>query len=160
MDDYIPIELPPAATLPEPAEVALPFRRPADYYASPGSDLRPLVPRGVPIGCGWASVVFVILLFVAGAFAPRSGALLGKLFGMIGDDITKHFTSDVTPVQKAEFAAEMKTLRAAAGEGKLKLEKTQSFLKLATDVDADEKVDHAETDKLIAALRDVNRSVK
>ncbi len=160
MNDFTPIEPPPAAPLTEPAAVALPFRRPADYYASPGSDLRPLVPRKVPIGCGWASVVFVILLFAAGAFAPRSGALLGKLFGMIGDDIVKHFSSDVTPVQKAAFAAEMNALRAAASEGKLKLDKTQSFLKLATDVDADEKVDHAEADKLIAALRDVNRSVK
>lgn len=160
MDDYTPIELPPATPPPMPAADTFPFRRPADYYASPGSDLRPLVPRGVPIGCGWASVVFVILLFAAGAFAPRSGALLGKLFGSIGDDVAKHFTSDVTPVQKAAFAAEMKTLRAAASQGKLKLDKTQSFLKLATDVDADDKVDHAEADKLIAALRDVNRSVK
>lgn len=160
MDEFTPIEPPPSAPLPEPAAAALPFRRPADYYAAPGHDLRPLLPRGVPIGCGWASVVFVILLFVAGAFAPRSGVLLGKLFGSIGDDIVKHFTSDVTPVQKAAFAAEMKTLRASAGEGKLKLDKTQSFLKLATDVDADDKVDHAEADKLIAALRDVNRSVK
>jgi hypothetical protein len=160
MDDFTPIEPPPAAPLPEPATVALPFRRPADYYAAPASDRRPLVPRGVPIGCGWASVVFVILLFAAGAFAPRSGALLDKLFGSIGDDIAKHFTGDVTPVQKAAFAAEMKTLRAAASDGKLKLDKTQSFLKLATDVDADDKVDHAEADKLIAALRDVNRSVK
>lgn len=160
MDDYIPTELPPAAPPPMPAVDTLPFRRPADYYAAPGSDLRPLVPRGLPIGCGWASVVFVILLFAAGSFAPRSGVLLGKLFGSIGDDIAKHFTSDVTPVQKAEFAAEMKTLRAAAGAGKLKLDKTQSFLKLATDVDGDDKVDHAEADKLIAALRDVNRSVK
>jgi hypothetical protein len=160
MDDFIPTEPPPAAPPQEPAAVALPFRRPADYYAAPGNDLRPLVPRGVPIGCGWASVVIVILLFVAGTFAPRSGALLGKLFGSIGDDIAKHFTSDVTASQRADFAAEMKTLRAAASEGKLKLDKTQSFLKLATDVDGDDKVDHAEADKLIAALRDVNRSVK
>ena len=41
----------------------------------------------------------------------------------------------VTPVQKTAFAAEMKTLRAAASEGKLKLDKTQSSLKLATDVE-------------------------
>jgi len=160
MDDFTPIEPPPATPLPEPAAAALPFLRPADYYAAPGNDLRPLVPRRVPIGCGWASVVFVILLFAAGALAPRSGALLGKLFGSIGDDIDKHFTSDVTPVQRAAFAAEMKRLRAAASEGKLKLDKTQSFLKLATDVDGDDRVDHAEADKLIAALRDVNRSVK
>ena len=72
---------------------------------------------------------------------------------------TAHFTKDVTPAQKAAFDAEMKTLRASANSGKLKLDKTQTFLRLATDVDADEKIDHAEADKLIAAVRDVNRSV-
>ena len=112
------------------------------------------------MGCGWAALVFVVLLFVGGAFVPRSGSILDMLFGKIQDDMTPHFTKDVTPVQKAEFNAEMKTLRAAASAGKLKLDKTQSFLKLATEVDGDEKIDPAEAGKLIAALRDVNRSVK
>ncbi|HXH40311.1 MAG TPA: hypothetical protein VNN08_16905, partial [Thermoanaerobaculia bacterium] len=73
MDDITPLEPTPAAP-PPPAEVdALPFRRPADYYAAAGTDLRPLFPRWVPVGCGWASLVFVVLLFVAGTFASRSG---------------------------------------------------------------------------------------
>ncbi len=160
MDDITPYEPYPVAPRPEPAGAPLPFRRPADYYAAPGSDLRPLFPRWVPIGCGWAALVFVIALFAAGAFLPRSGSMLDWIFGKMQDDITTHFTVAVTPVQKADFAAGMKTMRAAAIAGKLKLDKTQSFLKLATDVDADEKIDHAEADKLIAALREVNRSVK
>jgi hypothetical protein len=160
MNDFAPIEPPPSPTPPLPAADTHPFPRPADYYASPEHNLRPLVPRGVPIGCGWASVIFVIVLFAAGTLAPRFGALLGKLFGRIGDDTAKHFTADVTPFQKAEFAAEMKRLRAAASEGKLKLDRTQSFLKTAAEVDSDEKVDHAEADKLIEALRDVNRNLK
>src|SRR5713226_1759698 len=160
MDEFTPSEPRSIAPPPEPAPDPLPFRRPADYYAAPGHELRPLFPRWVPAGCGWASIAFVILLFGAGALAPRSGSILDKLFGKIGDDIVSHFGRDVTPVQKAEFGAEMKTLRAAASAGKLKLDKTQPFLKLATEVDADEKIDHAETDKLIAALREVNRSAK
>jgi hypothetical protein len=160
MDDFIPLEPQPVALPPEPPAATLPFRRPADYYAAPGSDLRPLFPRWVPIGCGWAALVFVGLLFVVGAFAPRSGAALDWVFGKVQDDMTPHFTKDVTPVQKADFNAEMKTLRAAAVAGRLKLDKTQSFLKLVTEVDEDEKIDPAEMDKLIASLRDVNRSVK
>ena len=159
MDEFNP-DIAPVAPPPEPAAATLPFRRPADYYAAPGSDLRPLFPRWVPVGCGWAALLFVVLLFVAGAFAPKSGSVLDMLFGKIQDDIAAHFTKDVTAVQKASFAAEMKALRASATAGKLKLDKTQSFLRLATDVDADEKIDHAEVDKLIAAVRDVNRSVK
>ncbi|MBV8544960.1 MAG: hypothetical protein JO088_09455 [Acidobacteria bacterium] len=152
-----PPVFPPA---PEPAADALPFRRPADYYSTPGSSLRPLFPKWVPIGCGWAAFVFVVLLFAAGAFVPKSGAALAWLFGKIETDMTPHFAKNVTPAQKAEFAAEMKTLRASAKAGKLKLDKTQEFLKLATEVDSDEKIDQAEADKLIAVVRDVNRSVK
>jgi len=153
-------DLAPVAPSPEPAPDSLPFRRPADYYSTPGSDLRPLFPRWVPAGCGWAALGFVVLLFIAGALAPKSGSVLDMLFGKIQDDISGHFTKDVNAAQKAEFAAEMKTLRASASRGKLKLDKTQSFLRLATDVDADEKIDHAEADKLIAAVREVNQSVK
>jgi hypothetical protein len=160
MDEFNSTAPPPAATPPEPAADALPFRRPADYYSRPGSDRRPLFPRWVPIGCGWAALIFVVLLFVAGALAPNSGAALEWVFGKIETDMTPHFTKDVTPAQKAVFAAEMKTLRASTKAGKLKLDKTQTFLKLATDVDSDEKIDPAETDKLIAAVRDINRSVK
>jgi hypothetical protein len=152
----------PQPLAPPPAQDAdpLPFHRPADYYSTAGTNLRPLFPRWVPLGCGWASLAFVIVLFVAGALAPRSGSVLDWLFGKIQDDMSSHFSRDVTPDQKAAFNAEMKTMRAAASKGKLKLEKTESFLRLATEVDADEKIDHAEADKLIATLRDVNRSVK
>lgn len=159
MDDITPDELhhvePPAA----PA-APLPFRRPADYYAMPDSRLRPLFPRWVPLGCGWASLVFVIALFIAGGFAARSGSILDLLFGKIQDDLAQHFSPDVTPAQRATFAAEMQTMRASARKGRLKLDRTQNFLRLATDLDSDEKVDHAEVDKLIAAAHDVNRSVK
>jgi hypothetical protein len=154
MDEFIS-PLPPESP-PQP----LPFRRPADYYAGRGEPLRPLFPRWVPFGCGWAALAFVVLLFVAGAFAPRSGSILEMLFGKIGDDIASHFSRDVNASQRAAFAAEMKTLRASAAAGKLKLDRTQSFLRLATEVDSDEKVDSAEADKLIAAVREVNRSVK
>jgi hypothetical protein len=161
MDEFNFTAPPPAVPpAPEPAADALPFRRPADYYSTPDSTLRPLFPKWVPIGCGWAALVFVVLLFVGGALAPKSGVALEWLFGKIQTDMTPHFAKNVTPAQKAEFAAEMKTLRASAKAGKLKLDKTQTFLKLATDVDSDEKIDPAETDKLIAAVRDVNRSVK
>jgi hypothetical protein len=152
--------VPPAAPPPEPAADRLPFRRPADYYSTPASNLRPLFPKWVPAGCGWAALVFIILLFVAGGLAPKSGSLLEWLFAKIQTDMTPHFTKNVTPAQRAAFAGEMQTLRASAKAGKLKLDKTQTFLKLATEVDSDEKIDPAEADKLIAAVRDVNRGVK
>jgi hypothetical protein len=160
MDEFNFSAPPPISAPPEAPADPLPFRRPADYYAASGSSLRPLFPKWVPIGCGWAALAFVVLLFVAGALAPKSGAALDWVFAKIQTDMTPHFTKSVTPAQKAAFAAEMKTLRASAKAGKLKLDKTQSFLKLCTEVDSDEKIDPAEADKLIAAVRDVNRGAK
>jgi hypothetical protein len=160
LDDITPNELQLPEPPPVPAPNPLPFQRPAEYYAAPEPSLRPMFPRWVPIGCGWISLVFVIVLFAAGTFAPKSGSILDMLFGKIQDDLAQHFAKDVTPAQKASFAAEMKTMRDAAKNGKLKLDRTQTFLKLATELDGDEKVDQAEADKLIAAARDVNRSVK
>ncbi|MEA2339750.1 MAG: hypothetical protein QOE82_3757 [Thermoanaerobaculia bacterium] len=160
MDEFNSSTPQPVALPPEPVPDNLPFTRPADYYSDPTHKLRPLFPRWVPMGCGWASLAFIVLLFVAGALAPSSGKFLDWLFGKFQTDLAGHFTKDVTPAQKATWNAEMKTLRTAASHGKLQLDKTQSFLRLATDVDADEKIDPKETDKLIAAARDVNRSVK
>jgi len=159
MDEFNPIAPQPVSLPPEPVADSLPFRRPADYYAAQGKELRPLFPRWVPIGCGWAAVALVVVLFAAGALAPKSGSVLDWLFGKINEDITSHLQRDVTAAQKAALAAEMKTLRASANAGRLKLEKTQSFLTLVTEVAGDEKMDHADDDKLIAAMRDVNRSV-
>ena len=48
MSDIIP-------SAPEPRP--LPFHRPADYYAAPLSEVRPIFPRWVPFGCGSASLV-------------------------------------------------------------------------------------------------------
>jgi hypothetical protein len=160
LDDITPNELqtpePPPAADPNP----LPFQRPAEYYSNTESRLRPLLPRWVPIGCGWLSLVFVIGLFAAGTLAPKSGVILDMLFGKIQDDLVQHFTKDVTAAQKTSFAAEMKTMRTAARDGKLKLDRTQKLLRLATELDGDEKIDQAEAGKLIAAVRDVNQGVK
>ena len=160
MDDITPIELPPPEPPPAPAPHSLPFQRPADYYSTPESRLRPIFPRWVPIGCGWAALVFVVLLFVGGAFAPRSGSILDMLFGKIQDDLVQHFSKDVTAAQRTSFDFEMHAMRASAKNGKLKLDRTQKFLRLATEVDGDEKIDQREADKLIAAAHDVNQSVK
>ena len=160
MDDITPNELHPLEPPPAPAPNPLPFQRPAEYYSNTESRLRPLFPRWVPIGCGWLSLVFVIALFAAGTLAPKSGVILDMLFGKIQDDLAQHFAKDVTAAQKASYASEMKTMRTAAKNGKLKLDRTQKFLRLATELDGDEKIDHGEADKLIAAAHDVNRGMK
>jgi acetate kinase len=50
---------------PPPPAPRLPFRVPADYYATP--ERAPVLPRFVPFGCGTAAIVFIVALlaFVA-----------------------------------------------------------------------------------------------
>ena len=147
-------------TLPEPR--ALPFRRPADYYAAPPSEVRPLFPRWVPLGCGTASILAVLLLFGAGAIAGsgRGSAIFATLFGTMADEIDGMFTKEVTPVQKKAFHAEMKSLETNLADGKLSLDHLQPVLHAIRDAAGDSKVTPDETEKLTKAAREANRAAK
>lgn len=154
MADF-PTEAPaPAPPVPEPEP--LPFRRPADHYAS-DAPIRPLVPRGVSLGCGWAALALVILIFALGAFAPRMTSIIDLVFGRLQDEIAHSFTRDVTPAQKSAFNGEFGTLRARLRGGQARLDRLQPLLKTISDVSGDEKVTPPEADRLIGAIRDANR---
>lgn len=154
MADF-PTEAPaPAPPVPEPAP--LPFRRPADHYAS-DAPLRPLVPRGVSLGCGWTALAIVVLIFVLGAFAPRMTSIIDFVFGSMQNEIAHSFTKDVTPAQRTAFNIEFGTLRARLRGGQARLDRVQPLLKAISDVSGDEKVTPPEADRLIAAIRDANR---
>jgi hypothetical protein len=150
LSDIIPIE-------PEPR--ALPFRRPADYYGAPPSDVRPLFPRWVPFGCGAASLVAIAVLFTAGVLAAggRGSALFGAMFGMMQDEIHGMYTREVTPAEKAAFDAEMKALRANLTAGKVSMDRLQPLLHAIRDVSTDSRVTPEETKRLTEAAREINR---
>ena len=100
LDEIIPGASPPPS---------LPFRRPADYYATPVGDAKPLFPRWVPYGCGIASIVLIVIVFAGGYFAVHGGMgqLLAFMFGSMHDEVARMFTKDVSPAQKAAFEQEM-----------------------------------------------------
>ncbi len=151
MSDIIPTEAQPRP---------LPFRRPADYYAAPPSEVRPLFPRWVPFGCGTASLLAIIVLAIGGAFAGsgRAGALFATLFATMEDELRSSFTKEVTPAERAAFDVEMKTLRANLAAGRVSIDRLQPFLQTIRDVSADNKVTPDEVEKLTRAAREVNRS--
>jgi len=146
-------------TAPEPRP--LPFRRPADYYSAPLSEVRPIFPRWVPFGCGAASLVAVLVLFAGGAVAGsgKGGALFATLFGAMGDEIKGMFAKDVTAPQKTAFDAEMKTLRANLAGGKVSIDQLQPLLQGIRDASMDNSVSGAEAERLTRAARDVNERV-
>jgi len=146
-------------TAPEPRP--LPFRRPADYYAAPLSEVRPIFPRWVPFGCGAASLLAVLVLFAGGAVAGsgKGGALFATLFSAMGDEIKGMYGKDVTAAQKTAFDAEMKTLRKSLADGKVSIDQLQPFLQTIRDVSTDSSVSAAEAEKLTKAAREVNEGV-
>jgi hypothetical protein len=145
---------------PEPRP--LPFRRPADYYAAPLSEVRPLFPRWVPLGCGTASLVAMVVLFGAGAVAGsgKGGSLFATLFGTMQDEIDGKFTKDVPPAQKSAFDAEMKTLRGNLANGKVSMDRLQPLLREIRDASMDDKVTAGEAVQLTKAAHDVNAAAK
>jgi len=149
LSDIIPIA-------PEPR--SLPFRRPADYYAAPLSEVRPLFPRWVPYGCGTASLLVIVVLFMAGTFAGsgKAGSLFAMLFGTMQDEIRGMLTKDVTPAQKAALDAEFKTMRGKLAAGSVSMDRLQPVLRAIRDASMDSKITPDEAAKLTRAAHDVN----
>ena len=126
------------------------FRLPADYYSAPLSDVRPLFPTWVPLGCGTASAVILVLLFAGGAVLTGSrlaqlmdyviGASLGELKGM--------YAPGVTAQQKARFDAEVKQLREGLRNDRVSLQNLQPFFRMMQTAIADKNVTPDELDRL------------
>ncbi|HKS23579.1 MAG TPA: hypothetical protein VJZ76_12320 [Thermoanaerobaculia bacterium] len=142
---------------PEPPPPSLPFRLPADYYTSP--ERTRIFPRAVPIGCGSAAALFLVVLFAAGALVSgdRGGRLMGSLFAMMQSEMEGQFTKDVPAADKAEFDAQFHELRHRVETGRAKLSTLQPLLEKMRDASMDEKITPEETKRLIEALRGVNR---
>ncbi len=151
MDEITP-EIPLAPAPPPPPPVPrLPFRLPAEYYASP--ERNPVLPRAVPYGCGAAALVFLIALFVFGVLVDR---FMPWLFGFMQSEIDGQFTKDVPAAQKAEFDAQFTELRARMKSRRVNLKRLQPFLEKMRNASIDERITPDETRTLIEALREVN----
>jgi len=143
-------------TPPEPR--TLPFRRPADYYSAPLSEVRPIVHKGVPYGCGAASLLAIVLLFIGGALAGsgQGGALFATLFGTMAGEIRGMYAKDVTAAQKAAFDAEIKALQKNLDDGKVSISDLQPLLRSIRETSGDSSVTAKELDALTQAARNVN----
>jgi len=146
-------------TAPEPRQ--LPFPRPADYYAAPLSDVRPIFPRWVPFGCGAASLLVILVLFGAGAVAGsgKGGSIFAWMFATMQDEIRGSFTKEVSATQKAAFDVEMKTLRGNLDKGSVSIDRLQPLLRAIRDASIDSKVTPEEATQLTKAAHDVNSAV-
>ena len=136
---------------PPPPAPRLPFRLPAEYYASP--ERHPVLPRAMPFGCGGAAILFLVVLFTAGANADK---FMPELFGVLQTQLDTQFTKDVTPAQRAEFDREFDTFRARMEHGRANLAAARPFLEKMRDATIDERITPAEAKELTEALRKAN----
>jgi len=127
---------------------------PAEYYESPQTTR--LFPRWLPIGCGTMAIVFLVILFAAGALVSSGGggSLFDTLFGKLQQEIDGEFTKDVTPVQRKAFDAEMSGVRTRIRSSKMKLENLQPLVRAFRDASEDGKVTPDEANKLTAAAHE------
>ena len=133
-------------------------RVPADYYCSPVAEKERMFPRWVPFGCGTAALIILIFLFAGGAFVNSGGGtrIFGWVFGTMQSELLAMCDKDVKPAQKTDFAAEMATLQARAGAGKVKSDDLLAVFRLIRDDSVDEHVTPAELDALTKKLRELN----
>lgn len=144
--------LPPPSAPPPPVPTRS-FRLPAQYYSAPLTDVRPIFPRWVPMGCGIASAVFLLLLFIAGAVA--SGAGFGRVFDLVIGatlgELRPMMAADVQKSSRDHFESEVSRMREGLREGRVPITRVQPFLKSMQTAITDKTVTEQELDQLTRA---------
>ncbi len=120
--------------------------------------MKPFFPRWVPFGCGAAALVFLLILFSAGALVSGGGAtkLIDFIFAQMQRDTESMFAPDVTADQRADFDKEWKTLQENMKAGKVPLERFQAVLAEIQAASADRRITSAETARMIGKIWEVN----
>lgn len=159
----------PSGNLDEPVTATNPpsapprsFRLPCAYYSAPLSEVRPIFPSWVPIGCGIASAAVLVVLFAGGAMltGSRLASLMDFVLGTSLGEVRGMYTPDVTAAQKERFDAEVNRLREALRADKVSLQNLQPFLKTMQAAIADKKVTSEEVDRLTKAAHEAAMAEK
>lgn len=132
------------------------FRFPAAYYTAPLSEVRPLFPKWVPIGCGTASAVMLVLLFAGGALmtGSRLAQVMDFVLGTSLGELRAMYAADITAANKQRFDSEVKGLRDGLRNDRVSVQNLQPFLKAMNTAMADKKVTPGELDRLAASARE------
>jgi hypothetical protein len=129
---------------------------PAEYYTAPVTDVRPLFPKWVPIGCGTASAVILVLLFAGGAIVngPRLAQMMDYILGTSLGELKGMYAKEITEQQKSQFDAEVNRLRDGLRNDKVSVQNLQPFLKAMQTAISDKKVTPDELDRLTQTAHD------
>ena len=135
------------------------YRLPADYYAAPASEVRPIFPRWVPLGCGLASAIFLIVGFAGGAIVMHTG--LGKVMAIVLDlsanDLPPLMAKDVTAAQKQALNQELSQLSKNLESDKTSVARLEPVLTAMKESMADKKITPPEVDRITKAAHEANQ---
>jgi hypothetical protein len=133
------------------------FRLPADYYASPATDIKPIVPRWVPLGCGAAAALVLLLAFGAGAVVAHIGVgpLMEMIVGSMEDEL-RPMVAKVPQPERAELEQQLALLRENIRTERIPVAKLDPVIQDIKSVSADEKITIDEAKKLTGTLRQLN----
>ena len=139
----------------QPVDVTRPRRWPSDYYSAPLSEVRPIVPKWVPWGCGGAAILVLLIMFATGALltGSRLSAAIDLLLGMSVGEMKGMYTSEVSDQQKAALDAEITRMREALQAGRISVQEVQPFLQTMQRAVGDDEVTPAEAEELTRAAR-------
>ncbi len=146
-------------TVPETSEKRG-FVLPADYYSS--ATPPPVLPRGVAYGCGAASAVALLIIFIGGALVSTGGLiqLIDLSLGSSLGQVRGMYAKDVTPAQKQSFESEVEKMREGMRTKKVSLANVQPFLQGLQSAVSDNKVTAQELQQLEATTRKINAGAK
>ncbi len=119
-----------------------------------------MFPRWVPLGCGTAAGIFLLIGFVGGPLALHSG-VLGKAMAFSVDmsaaELAPMIGKDVPPAQRQAFNVEMAQLSRNLEAERTNLTRVQPVLNGMKDALADKKVTAAELANLTKLAHDANQ---
>ena len=133
-------------------------RLPADYYASPVSEVTPLFPRWVPLGCGIAAAVFLLVGFAGGAIVMHTGVgkFMAILLDMSSSQLTPLMGKDVTPAEKQALNQELSQLSRNVESNKTSVARLEPVLTVMKESMDDKKISPQEVGKIIKAAHEAN----
>jgi hypothetical protein len=136
------------------------FVWPADYYSS--ATPAPVLPSALAYGCGAASVVVLLIIFIGGAFVSGSGlaSFMDMAIGMSLGEMRGMYAAEVTPARKQSLEAEIEKMRAGLRGGKVSIVALQPFMQNLQSAITDKKVTSQEAALLEESARKISASAK
>ena len=136
------------------------FNRPADYYSS--ASPQRVLPEWAPYGCGGASLLILIIVFVGGAYLSRGGfvQLMDVAMGMTMGEMRGMYQKDVTAAQKEAVDREIETMRKYMREETISVQALKPVLDAIAKATKDEKVNAREAQMIASTTRKVNATAQ